>query len=90
MPTKTQRAQLIHVRERNKIVFFIALNFPCTFIPRPDGGLDGEFELTDELENAMLAYHTNKPVRVQDFIAASRYVSDAIHDHRQRVGVKRD
>ena len=87
--TKTEIQDFIQVRERNKICFLIALTFPCTFIPRADGGLDGEFELTTELEKAMLGYHQNRLIPVQDFIAASRYVSDAIHDHRQRQGVNR-
>jgi hypothetical protein len=83
-PTKTQH--FIQVRERNRIVFYVALAFPVTWIPRPDGGLDGEFELTTELERATLAFHQNGLIPVQNFISASRYVSDAIHSHRQLSG----
>lgn len=82
----TLTQHFIAVRERNQIVAFIAWGFSCTFTPRTDGGLDGEFELTPELEKAILGYHQNAPVPVQNFISASRYVSDAIHEHRKQGG----
>ena len=75
------------IRDRNKIAFLIACSFTPDFIPRNDGGLDAEFPNSKALDAACMAYALNQVIPVQSFIAACRYISDAIHAHRQRQGV---
>lgn len=80
--------QTVIVRDRNRIAFYIALGFTCDFVPRPDGRLDGEFQICEELEKAAQAFNQNYPVPVQSFTSACRFISDAIQNHRQRLAVK--
>lgn len=84
MLTETQTSI---IRDRNKIAFLIACSFTPDFIPRSDGGLDAEFHNSKAFEGACMAYALNQVIPVQSFIAACRYISDAIHAHRQRQGV---
>ena len=73
------------IRDRNEISFHISNGFQCTFVPRADGGLNGEFELTTEFEKSILAWHTNAPtVRIHDFLNAARMVSNEIHNYLQQ------
>lgn len=84
----TTSTQTITIRDRNRIAYYLAFGFACNFIPRPDGGLDAEFVLSETLEEAARSYNQNHPVPVQSFVAACRYISDAIQSHRQRSAVK--
>ncbi|MDD2898400.1 MAG: hypothetical protein PHI31_06770 [Desulfuromonadaceae bacterium] len=74
------------IRDRNKIAYLIACGFQCDFVPRNDGGLDAEFANNQKLDLACIEYALNRAVPVQAFIAACRYISDAIYSHRQRDG----
>ena len=74
------------IRDRNKIAFLIACGFHCSFVPRDDGGLDAEFINSKLLEASCMGYALNQAIPVQAFIAACRYISDAIYSHRQRSG----
>lgn len=82
MPTQTK---IKIIRDRNLIAFLIACSFQCDFIPRSDGGLDAEFPASTALDAACMAYTLNQVIPVQSFVAACRYISDAIHNHRQGV-----
>lgn len=84
-PTETQTTT---IRDRNKIAFLIACGFQCDFVPRNDGGLDAEFPNSKALDASCMAYTLNHAIPVQGFISACRYISDAIHNHRQRQAVK--
>ena len=74
------------IRDRNLTAFLLAGGFTPEFIPRSDGGLDAEFPASAALDAACMAYTLNQVIPVQSFVAACRYISDAIHNHRQRQG----
>jgi hypothetical protein len=82
-PTQTT----ITITDRNETKFQFAMGF--TGIPSPRNGniLDFEFEVSEELFESRRAYSLNHSVPVLSFISASRYVDQAIHDHRQRGGL---
>lgn len=80
--------QTLTIRDRNLIAFLLVAGLQADFIPRSDNGLDADFQLSPELDNACKAYMSNCSIPVQSFISACRLISDRIRDHRNRQGVR--
>ncbi len=74
------------VRDRNLISYLITLGHPCEFVPQAGGVIEAEFEHSDQIKEATLAYMGNCSVAIQSFVSASKYVSDRIRQARQAVG----
>lgn len=72
----------ITINDRNEVKALFAWGITGKPFPRDKHTLDFEFEATDSLFEARRAYSLNSPVPVLNFIAASKYVDKAIHDHR--------
>ena len=75
--------QTISIIDRNEIKALFAWGITGKPTPRDKQTLDFTFEATDALFESRRAYSLNSPVRVLDFIAASKFVDKAIHDHRK-------
>jgi len=73
----------ITVTDRNETKFLIAKKFTGTPVPRNATTLDFSFPATEELFQARKAYSLNEPVKVLNFIEASRQVDKLVYEHRQ-------
>jgi hypothetical protein len=80
--------QTVTITDRNETKALYAWGLTGTPSPRDTNILDFEFKATEELFEARRAYSLNHPVPVLSFIAASRFVDKAIHNHRQQQAVK--
>ena len=73
----------IIIRDRNNVAYLLANGFECEFIANASsGGIEAQFHLTPEIEISNKEYMSNRGVPVQSFVAACRYISDRIRDHR--------
>jgi hypothetical protein len=76
----------ITIIDRNEVKALFAWGLSGNPTSRDALTLDFTFVATDSLFEARRAYSLNSSVRVLDFIAASKLVDKAIHDHRTMGG----
>jgi hypothetical protein len=81
-----QQTKTLTIKDRNNAAYLLANGFTCDFVPRPDGGLDAEFQWTPDLDIACRDYMSNRGVPVQSFVAACKFIGDRIRDHRNKGG----
>jgi len=80
---------LITISDRNKAAFLVALGHKVSFEPDSGGRLNFQFYAGQAFYEASEAYSCNAVVPVMNFVTAQRQLTDAIHDYRQRIAVRR-